>query len=107
MLKVKDVAHHRNGVGGNPFYVIRFTDKRQEMVGILFEEPRSVAVFDSRLLAEGIIAFGDNSWRGDEYEPFLRRCAAAFDEKLCAAPDGQAIHRVMMGGPPIWKGVTA
>ena len=35
MRKIIDVVHHRNGVGGNPFYVIRFSDKRQQMIGIV------------------------------------------------------------------------
>ena len=34
---------------------------------------RHVAVFDIDKLFLGDIAFGSNSWRGDHYEPLLRR----------------------------------
>ncbi len=103
MRKVLNVAHHRNGVSGEPFYVIRFKDGRQDMIGMVFETPGHVAVFDAKLLAQDVIAFAANSWRGDEYEPFLRDVAKQYDDKLCAAPDGQAIARVMNGGAAIWK----
>jgi hypothetical protein len=104
MLRLKDVSHHRNGCSGNPFYVVRFRDNRQEFVAVVFEDERSVAVLDLELLSQGVIAFGENSWRGDDYEPFLRRCIAAYDEKLRAATDGDAIHRVTQGGDKVWKG---
>lgn len=103
MKKILDVAHHRNGVSGSPFYVIRFRDGKQEMIGILFDTSRHVAVFDSKLLAENVIAFAQNSWRGDEYEPFLRDAAAKYHEKLYAATDDMAVLKVMQGGKNVWR----
>lgn len=103
MRKIINVAHHRSGVSGEPFYVVRFKDKRQNMIGIVFEANRTVAVFDSDLLRQDVIAFAANSWRGDEYEAFLRGAVAKFEEMLAAAPDGKAIARVMNGGPAIWR----
>lgn len=86
MKKIINVAHHRNGVSGNPFYVVTFRDGRQKMLGIVFEEQQgTVAVFDSELLSQGVIAFGENSWRGDDYETFLRAAAKHCDDKLRAA----------------------
>lgn len=103
MRKILDVAHHRNGVSGNPFYVITFRDGRQKMIGIVFEEHGNVAVFDSKLLATDVIAFGVNSWRGDDYETFLRAAAKQYDDALHAASTPQEIARVMHGGSKFWS----
>lgn len=106
MKKILNVAHHRNGVSGNPFHVITFRDGRQKMIGIVFEERGNVAVFDSTLLAADVIAFGANSWRGDDYETFLRAAAKQYDDALHAATTGQEIARVMQGGTKFWSKVS-
>lgn len=74
-LKILDTAHHRNGVAGAGFDVVLFKVIRERgaKVGILFDDPGYCAVLDVSLLAAGDIAFGSNSWRGDDYEPSLRR----------------------------------
>jgi hypothetical protein len=75
-IKTLTIAHHRNGVAGAPFDVILFKEHGQEgsrKVGIIFDEPHYCAVLDIQLLATGDIAFGSNSWRGDDYEPHLRK----------------------------------
>ena len=74
-LKILDTAHHRNGVAGAGFDVVLFKVHREPgaKVGILFDEPAHCAVLDVTMLAAGDIAFGSNSWRGDDYEPELRR----------------------------------
>jgi hypothetical protein len=74
-LKTLATAHHRNGVAGAPFNVVLFKVHRERgvKVGIVFDEPAHCAVLDVTLLAAGDIAFGSNSWRGDDYEPELRR----------------------------------
>ena len=80
-LKIINVAHHRNGVTGAPFDVALFRERgrrARRKVAILFEENGHCAVFDVARLAAGDIAFGSNSWRGDEYEPDLRDAIAAF-----------------------------
>ena len=74
-LKIIDTAHHRNGVAGAPFDVVLFKDRGRQgsrKVAILFDEPHHCAVLDVAKLAAGDIAFGSNSWRGDEYERPLR-----------------------------------
>jgi hypothetical protein len=74
-LKIIAIAHHRNGVAGSPFDVALFKERgRQDSlkVAILFDEPAHCAILDVGKLAAGDIAFGSNSWRGDDYEPFLR-----------------------------------
>jgi hypothetical protein len=74
-LTILDIASHRNGISGVPFRVVLFADEGPEgsrKVAILFEERHHCAVLDVGKLAAGDIAFGNNSWRGDNYEPTLR-----------------------------------
>ncbi len=76
-IKIIDIAHHRNGICGAEFEAIVFHDAAEgRMLGIVFKEPFHVAVFNIDKLTTGNIKFGDNSWRGDRYEPFLRRAIA-------------------------------
>ena len=75
-LKIISFSHHRNGIGGAPFAVILFEDAGAEgsrKVAILFEHDGQCAVLDIDKLAQGDIAFGSNSWRGDHFEPSLRK----------------------------------
>ena len=86
-IVIEAVAHHRNGVGGNGFFVVTFAEPRDErrMLGVVFDNPEDpdgerpaaftgyCAVFNRVLLAQDVIAFAENSWRGDYYEEALRR----------------------------------
>jgi len=74
-IKIIDIAHHRNGVGGAPFDVVLFkvAGEQSRKVAILFDVPAHCGVLDVTLLAAGDIAFGSNSWRGDDFEPHLRQ----------------------------------
>lgn len=82
--KVIDVSHHRNGVGGTGFSVVLFTDrenKGQTFVGIVPDDdpnPWNAFVLSIDKLAKGDIAFGSNSWRGDNY---ARELKEAIEEK--------------------------
>ena len=80
-MKVQKIAHHRNGVSGESFYVVTFKDDGDALVGVVFEAARHVAVFDVALLAAGEIEFGVNSWRGDVYEKDLRAAIEAWESK--------------------------
>ena len=72
------VAHHRNGVSGEPFHCVIFdktdTDGTTRMLAVRFaddegegfQNPR-IAVFDVALLYESNIEFGSNSFRGDHF----------------------------------------
>lgn len=75
--QVIDLARHRNGVCGAPFSVALFDDGDSRKLGIVFDAPYHCAVLDVAKLAAGDIAFGSNSYRGDRYEPVLRRIIAA------------------------------
>jgi hypothetical protein len=82
-LTVIDIAHHRNGICGAPFDVVLFKDTGPEAsrkLAILFEREDHCAVLDIAKLAAGDIAFGSNSWRGDNYEPTLRRAIKTHQE---------------------------
>ena len=73
--RIIDIDYHRNGISGAPFHVVLFDDKGEEAsckVGIVFDSPHHVAVLDIAKLAEGVITFGHNSWRGDVFELELR-----------------------------------
>jgi len=75
-LKIIDIARHRNGVCGAPFDVVLFKDggkASDRKLAVLFDLAHHCAVFDVVKLAAGNIAFGSNSWRGDDYEPYLRQ----------------------------------
>ena len=78
-LTIIDIAHHRNGICGAPFTAVLFEDSGPEgsrKIGILFDQPYHCAVLDIAKLAAGDIAFASNSWRGDQYEPYLRAAEA-------------------------------
>ena len=75
-LTIFSIAHHRNGIDGAPFHIALFRDHGPEgsrKIGIVFDAPRHCAVLDVTKLAAGDIAFGSNSWRGDNYETNLRQ----------------------------------
>ncbi len=96
-LNIIDIASHRNGICGAPFHVVLFEDKGPEgsrKVAILFDEPYHCAVLDVAKLAAGDIAFGSNSYRGDNYEPHVRiaveKHALADQPKAAPTPEPQA-----------------
>lgn len=82
-LTLKAADYHRNGICGEPFRVALFrneTEKR-DMLAILTDENGDdygqkcngrCYVLDVAMIAEGNIRSGENSWRGDDYEPHLR-----------------------------------
>ena len=73
-VDILQYAYHRNGIGGAPFDVVLFRAlEGTNMLAIVFEEPNHVAVLDVDKLVRGDIAFLSNSWRGDMFEPYLRR----------------------------------
>jgi hypothetical protein len=83
-LNVIAIDFHRNGIGGAPFHVVLFEDDVLEAtrkLGIVFDSPDHVAVFDTAKLAAGDIAFGSNSWRGDQYESGLRLAIEHFSQR--------------------------
>lgn len=70
---------------------------KTRMLGVVFDEPGSVAVLDVALLSdpEVGVAFGANSWRGDQYEAELRVAIAATesDGSIRIGPFGVPVAR--------------
>ena len=86
-LKVTDIAYHRNGVSGAGFCVLRFVDwaedlrRRENYLAIVFEEPGHCAVLSLDRLPVSGIDFGlGNSWRGDIFEPELRKAIKKYEK---------------------------
>jgi hypothetical protein len=89
MIRILEVAYHRNGCQGEPFHAIRFRDGRQLFLGLVHEQPDRVVVIDPLMAAE-TVASGINSWRGDLYEEALRKAIAQFeDERTIRAPQNR------------------
>ncbi len=72
-ISIQEIAFHRNGVSGNGFHAVRFTEKGQpgEFLAMVFEGRGNVAVVNSSVLTEYGVGHG-NKWRGDYYEDALR-----------------------------------
>ena len=82
-LKIIALDHHRKGICGAPFDVVLFEDQVPRgslKVAVLFDAKYHCAVLDVAKLAQGDIAFGSNSWRGDRFEAPLRHAIATFHE---------------------------
>ncbi|MBX9623994.1 MAG: hypothetical protein K2X82_09315 [Gemmataceae bacterium] len=81
-LHFDHITYHRNGICGAPFYPVIFRDPDEgQMLGVVFDAGHHVAVFNLDKLALGNVAFGVNSWRGDRYEPHLRRAIATWQQE--------------------------
>lgn len=68
----------------HPFHVVLFRDGGPEgsrKLGIVFDEPYYCAVLDIAKLHAADIAFGSNSFRGDNFEPYLRVGIKEHDSK--------------------------
>lgn len=80
-ITVTQVDYHRNGISGEGFHAVTFTadadGKPTAFVATVFDGPGQCAVLGIGPLGNGDVRFGHNSWRGDIYEPALRRAIAA------------------------------
>lgn len=102
-IKVLNIDHHRNGIDGAPFHAVVFRERGSEAspkLGVVFEAPGHVAVFNIAKLAEADVKFGSNSWRGDAYEPALRQAVADFRRSRREESDGDGessldIHKLL------------
>ena len=94
--KIEKIAYHRNGISGKPFWVVSFQGESdvkpgnaEPMVAVVFANENDdgiittdfnpkIAVMNRNLIAENIIEFGQNSYRGDR---FASELIAAINEK--------------------------
>lgn len=84
-MRILETAHHRNGVGGQPFHVVRFDrwDEPGVFTAIIVNQGNNLDDPDDETLNPtghhsgqvncfvlredmGTVAFGVNSWRGDQ-----------------------------------------
>lgn len=82
-LTIEAIDFHRNGVTGEGFHVVLFTDVEYgPFVGIVFDEPGHVAVLQQEKLSKHVIGSFENAWRGDHFEPILRKAIAEYQQSL-------------------------
>jgi hypothetical protein len=93
-IQVSEVSYHRNGCNGTGFHAVLFTadiemtteeeaerwnipanpgERNAKFLGIVFDKPGSCAVICLDHIGKYGVRFGQNSWRGDHYEPELRK----------------------------------
>jgi len=84
-IRILNIDYHRNGIGSAPFYAIVFRDSGEMAsvkLAVVFDQAAHVAVLDIAKLADCDVEFGSNSWRGDRYEPGLRRAIKRRERKI-------------------------
>ena len=71
-IEIRDVAYHRNGIAGLPFYVVLFNDTDKGMfnqVATIDEDGKDCRVINAGM----VVTAGEigtrhmNKWRGDRY----------------------------------------
>ena len=92
IIEIEEVAYHRNGICGEGFHLVKFTDSVEgPMLGVLFApdydedgyNPKSngrCAIMQRDKLKDDVIAFMANSWRGDHWEDVLRQAIKDHDD---------------------------
>ncbi len=74
IVGIGEIEYHRNGVTGEGFHTVRFESLEGDgtMVGVVFETPGHVAVFEVHSLWRK----PTKKFRGDLFEPELRAAIA-------------------------------
>jgi hypothetical protein len=85
-IRDSHIALHSTGVGG-AFYVVTFSwhdpdeSRDRSMVAIVFGQPYMTSVLDLNETLRGNIDRGDgNEWRGEAFEPALRKLIARWND---------------------------
>ena len=63
-IRVSKVERHINGETGEPFHTVAFRSEAGDLVGVVFEEPKHIAILDPN--------FPSLKFRGDDFEAVLR-----------------------------------
>ena len=71
-LTIDSVTYHRNGISGAGFHSVAFGWDGRKMIATVFEAEGACAVIDLGDLCE--------CWRGDHFEPQLRKAIVAHDK---------------------------
>ena len=85
--RIIEVARHRNGVAGEPFWAVLFNWTSEEgsterLLAILHDQPGYCSVIGLDRIASGGVQFGHNSWRGDHFETRLRQEIGKYESKF-------------------------
>ena len=79
-IEIQEASFHRNGVCGKGFYAIRFRwqpcgrDAEENFIATLFDSKGYCTVLSLDRMESNGVAFAEgNSWRGDNFEPYLRK----------------------------------
>ena len=94
-ITILNIDCHSNGISGAPFHAIIFRDTGEGAsvkIGIVFDAPCHTAVLDICKLVDCDVEFGSNSWRGDAYEPHLRKAIARHEREEQAQSDSEDRH---------------
>lgn len=95
MICIDEVAYHRNGCEGEPFYAIRFRHSGECLLALVFERPGQIMVIDP-VKAATTVAVGANSWRGDIFEAPLRRGIERFEDARTIRPPASPFDPVLL-----------
>lgn len=83
-IAIQEVSWHRNGISGEGFYAVRFqwgvSGSVENFIATVFDAPGHCAVLSLDRMNKSGVAFGENSWRGDEIEDRLRQAIEARSE---------------------------
>lgn len=63
-IRVTKIEYQNNGETGEPFHTVAFTSEAGDLVGVVFEEPKHIAILDPH--------FPSLRFRGDDFEAMLR-----------------------------------
>jgi hypothetical protein len=87
---IGSVTRHRNGISGSGFYVIEFEGAEavadlenyepRRFVATVFDTPGDVAILS--LEPESGTIDVDRRWRGDNFEPELRKVIASYEARV-------------------------
>ena len=97
-MVLKQLDHHRNGVGGVPFHVAIVEDRRdgkpQEMLVVRFDgDDCYVCAFSLEKLDKREIRFYYNSFRGDHFDEFMDKSIKEYPDGLHAPYEGPTEER--------------
>ena len=84
-IEIRDVAYHRNGIAGLPFYVVLFNDTDKGMFNQLATIDEDGT--DCRVINAGLVVTASeigtrhmNTWRGDRYLSQIHNAMADDDQ---------------------------
>lgn len=80
-IRVSQIEWHRNGIGGVGFHAVLFDfaedgERSERFLASVFPDHGHISVVSLDRIAQVGVRSGENSWRGDRFEPALRKAIA-------------------------------